>query len=136
AGSEDNPFSKIAIPGTSRVKQIWAIGGGKGGVGKSLVASSLAIALARGGNKVVAIDLDLGAANLHTALGVEPPKKTLSDFFQKQSRPLQECVSPTNVPNLEMISGAQDAVGVANLVFGQKIRLLQQLRELNTDYVV
>src|SRR5690606_16072397 len=60
---EENPFSRIAVPGTSRVKQIWAIGGGKGGVGKSLVASSLAISLARSGNKVVAIDLDLGAAN-------------------------------------------------------------------------
>ncbi len=43
-----------------RVKQIWAVGGGKGGVGKSLVASSLAIALSRLGNRVIAIDLDLG----------------------------------------------------------------------------
>ncbi|MCC7441650.1 MAG: AAA family ATPase [Bdellovibrionales bacterium] len=136
SGREENPFERVAVPGTSRVKQVWAIGGGKGGVGKSLVASSLAIALARMGNKVAAIDLDLGAANLHTALGVEPPKRTLSDFLTGQIASLGDCLSPSGVPNLDIISGAQDAVGVSNLPIEQKTRLLQQLRELDTDYVV
>lgn len=51
-----------------RVKRpsIWAVGGGKGGVGKSFIVSSLASALARKGNKTVLVDadivlLDLGA---------------------------------------------------------------------------
>ena len=34
----ENPFDSLAVPITSRVKQIWSIGGGKGGVGKSLLA--------------------------------------------------------------------------------------------------
>ena len=42
---DSNPFDEISIPVSSRVKQVWAIGGGKGGVGKSLIASSLAISL-------------------------------------------------------------------------------------------
>jgi flagellar biosynthesis protein FlhG len=136
APREENPFERVAVAGTSRVKQIWAVGGGKGGVGKSLVASSLAISLSRMGNKVVAIDLDLGAANLHTALGVEPPRKTLSDFLTSGTGNLPECLTPTGVPNLDLISGAQDAVGVANLGMEQKVRLLQQVRELDADYVV
>ncbi len=70
--TEENPFEIAAPPATSRVKQIWAVGGGKGGVGKSLLASSLAICLARTGNKVTAIDLDLGGANLHTTLWCRP----------------------------------------------------------------
>src|SRR5205823_6282539 len=102
-----NPFETVAVSGTSRVKQIWAVGGGKGGVGKSLIASSLGIALSRQGNKVITIDLDLGGANLHTALGVGLPKKTLFDFVSGRVSHLGECVTPSGLQNLEIISGAQ-----------------------------
>ena len=39
-------------------KKIWAIGGGKGGVGKSYVAGNLGILLAQKGHNVVLADLD------------------------------------------------------------------------------
>jgi len=130
-----NPFSLVSVPSASRVKQIWALGGGKGGIGKSLIASSLAITLSRLGNKVIAVDLDLGGANLHTTLGVDLPKQTLSDFFSKRSN-LEKCVTSTGISNLEIISGAQDAVGVANIKFRDKTRLLQKLRELDADFLV
>ena len=131
-----NPFDKLAVPVTSRVKQIWSIGGGKGGVGKSLVSSSLAIALSRLGNKVIAVDLDLGGANLHTSLGVGLPKKTLSDFILKRVENLQDCVTPSGITNLDIISGARDTVGIANLHFEQKVRLLEKFRELDADYLI
>jgi flagellar biosynthesis protein FlhG len=53
---------------------LWAVGGGKGGVGKSVVSSSLAIAFARRGLRCALVDLDLGAANLHSLLGVAFPR--------------------------------------------------------------
>lgn len=134
--SEPSPFDSISVPSTCRVKQVWAVGGGKGGVGKSLVASSLAIALARGGNKVTAIDLDLGGANLHTTLGVDLPKQTLSDFFAHRSMTLEQCSVPTGIANLDLISGAQDAVGVADISFADKVRLLQKMREIDSDYLI
>src|SRR6516162_5960252 len=81
--SDVAPMENLNFSG-SRIKQIWAVGGGKGGVGKSLVAANLAISLARTGAKVCAIDLDLGCANLHTCLGIEIPQVTLSDFFSKR----------------------------------------------------
>jgi len=109
-----NPFESLILPQTTRVKQVWAVGGGKGGIGKSLLTSSLAITLARSGNKVVAVDLDLGGANLHTALGVDLPVQTLSDFFAKRVDNLNDCMVPTGIKDLNIISGAQDAVGVAN----------------------
>ena len=62
-------------------KKIWAIGGGKGGVGKSLVTANLSICLALMGYRVCAVDLDLGGANLHTCLGVNIPERTLSDYL-------------------------------------------------------
>jgi flagellar biosynthesis protein FlhG len=98
--TEASPFGRITRTSPSRVKQVWAIGGGKGGVGKSLVASSLAIALARSGNKVTAIDLDLGGANLHTTLGVDLPRQTLSDFFAGRSQTLDQCAVPSGIPSL------------------------------------
>jgi len=131
-----NPFHNITIPSTSRVKQVWAVGSGKGGVGKSLVASSLAITLARFGQKVVVVDLDLGGANLHTTLGVHLPKQTLNDFFTHRETQISKLVTPTGIPNLDMISGAQDSVGVANLRHEQKVEFLQKLRELDADYLV
>lgn len=117
-------------------QRIWAIGGGKGGVGKSLIAANLAIGLARSGAKVVAIDLDLGCANLHTCLGVDIPQVTLSDFFSKREADIQKVMVPTPVRNLFLASGAQDAIGVANLKHTQKSKLLQKLRELDADYLV
>ena len=46
-------------------QQIWAIGGGKGGVGKSLVTANISICLALMGYKVTSIDLDEDYTNLH-----------------------------------------------------------------------
>lgn len=131
-----NPFAEVAAPVTRRVKQIWAIGGGKGGVGKSLICSSLAISLARTGAHVVTIDLDLGGANLHTTLGVDLPRKTLSDFFSGRVPRLDECVTPTGIPNLGIISGAQDSMSVAGIQSPAKTRLLQQCFEMDADYLI
>lgn len=137
-GSVENtsPFDVITQSGVKRIKQAWAIGGGKGGVGKSLIASSIAISLARAGNKVIAIDLDLGGANLHTTLGVDLPRQTLSDFFAGRSPSIDKCVVPSGIPNLDFISGAQDAVGIAQLGTTDKIRFLQQVSELKSDYLI
>ncbi len=133
---DKSPFDLISTPAMGRIKQVWAVGGGKGGVGKSLVASSISIALARAGHKVTAIDLDLGGANLHTTLGVDLPKQSLSDFFTGRVETLERCAVPSGIPNLDLISGAQDSVGVANLGFAEKVRLLQKVRDLDSDYLV
>ena len=64
--------------------QVWAVGGGKGGTGKSLVAASLGIHLAQMGRRVILVDGDLGAPNLHTVLGLDPPALALSDFVKRR----------------------------------------------------
>src|SRR3990172_6220413 len=51
-----------------------ALGGGKGGVGKTFLAANLAASLARAGARVVAVDTDVEGANLHTWLGVASPR--------------------------------------------------------------
>lgn len=129
-----NQFQK-QIPTYGHPK-IWAIGGGKGGVGKSLVTANLSICLALMGHKVAAIDLDLGGANLHTCLGVPIPEKTLSDYLSKKVRSLTDLLTPTAINNLFIISGAQDDLGIANLKQMHKAKLLSQFNELPVDYVL
>lgn len=120
----------------TRMKKIWAIGGGKGGVGKSLVSSNVAICLALMGHKVVAVDLDLGGANLHTCLGLPIPKVTLSDYISKKVTKFEDLLVPTPINNLQIISGAQDELGMANLKHLHKNEIIQSLHELDADYIL
>ncbi|MCD6524852.1 MAG: ATP-binding protein [Thermococcus sp.] len=54
------------------VKRIIPVVSGKGGVGKSLVSTTLALALAEKGYKVGLLDLDFHGASDHVILGFEP----------------------------------------------------------------
>ena len=55
----------------SSIKRIISVASGKGGVGKSLVASSLSLILSKKGYKVGLLDLDLYGPSSHIILGVE-----------------------------------------------------------------
>lgn len=133
---DPNKYSLTSPLSTQRNMKIWAIGGGKGGVGKSLVTANISICLSLMGYKVIAVDLDLGGANLHTCLGVPIPEKTLSDYISKKARTLQELLTPTPIKNLSIISGAQDDVGIANLKQMQKAKILARLSELDADFIL
>jgi flagellar biosynthesis protein FlhG len=122
--------------GEIRAGRIVAIGGGKGGIGKSLLSSNLGIELARRGQDVVLIDLDLGGANLHTCLGVEHPPKTLSDFVGRQVESLEEVATDTGIEGLRLISGSLDSIGAANPLHQQKLRLMRAVQELDADVVL
>jgi len=54
------------------VNQVIAVASGKGGVGKSMVASTLALSLAKQGKKVGLLDLDLYGPSSHLILGFSP----------------------------------------------------------------
>ncbi len=119
----------------SRIK-LWSIGGGKGGIGKSLVTLGLGIALARLGKKVILIDGDLGGANLHTLMGVRYPHITLEHFLTKKVTRLEDTIIETAVEGIGLICGADDLMGAANPTFSQKVRLLHQIEELPAQYVL
>lgn len=52
--------------------RVYAIAGGKGGVGKTTTVANLATALSAAGYDVVGVDVDLAMANLGPVLGVDP----------------------------------------------------------------
>jgi len=62
----------MRVPGNalSSVKRVIAVVSGKGGVGKSTVTSSLAVAMARKGRKVAVLDADITGPSIPTAFGV------------------------------------------------------------------
>jgi len=122
--------------GAPSAPRIWAIGGGKGGVGKSVVASNLAIALAAGGSRSVVIDADLGGSNAHTLLGVPRPQHTLSHFLSGRAKQLEEVMCPTTVPDVSLVSGSRALLEVANLNHAKKQKILRHIRKLDVDHVV
>jgi flagellar biosynthesis protein FlhG len=117
----------------ARVGRIVAVGGGKGGVGKSLVSTNLAVALARAGAKVVMLDADLGAPNLHTMFGIMRPQRTVEDFLSGRNATLDEVALPTSIPGLRLIAGAEGALGSAHPTFQSKQKLLGELAKLPVD---
>lgn len=117
-------------------QKIWAIGGGKGGVGKSLITANLSIYLALMGHKVISIDLDLGGANLHTCLGIPIPEFTLSDYLSKKVNSIHDIITPSPIPNLSIISGAQDEMGMANLKSMHRSKLLSKISSIDADFVL
>ncbi len=113
---------------------IIAIAGGKGGVGKSTVAANLALALGRLGQRIVIVDADLGAANLHTLFGVLRPAATLADFIDQRVERLDKVLVRVS-PTLELVPG-MSRPGSANLTSAHKLRLLRELDRLEADGVI
>jgi flagellar biosynthesis protein FlhG len=124
--------------GTARASagRILSVGGGKGGVGKSVIAANLAICIARTGAKTVLVDADLGAANLHTLFDVQRATRTLNELFTHEINSLGEAAIEVGIPNLQLIAGSSATPGAANLNHAQKLRLLRQIQALSADVVI
>jgi flagellar biosynthesis protein FlhG len=116
--------------------EIYPIGGGKGGVGKSFITASIGALIAKWGKKVVLIDLDLGASNLHTLLGMKSPKIGLNSFLNKTVTNLENTAVPTIIPNLFLISSFHCYMEIANLFYAQKLKIIDAIKTLPFDYIL
>ncbi len=117
---------------------ILAVGGGKGGTGKSTLAVSLAARLTDSGHDVILADLDLGGANLHTLLEIHDTDRSLVQFIYQPGRikDLHDCLVPTAMGGLHLLPGTGFIPGVANMEFARKQKLIRALKKLRCDYVV
>ncbi|MBW2124022.1 MAG: P-loop NTPase, partial [Deltaproteobacteria bacterium] len=122
--------------GVSRRTEILAVGGGKGGSGKSFVAANLGVSLSRRGRAVIMVDTDLGGANLHTLLGLSLPVATLDDFINGRINSIEEVIVRTEVPNLGLVIGARDVLNAANAKVHQKLKIIRHIQNLKADYVI
>ncbi|HHL40392.1 MAG TPA: MinD/ParA family protein [Deltaproteobacteria bacterium] len=130
------PERERRVARDAKRRRIWAVGGGKGGVGKSFIASSLGLLLARDGARVLLVDADLGASNLHTFLGMNAARQTLSNFLKGRVSDIRELVTATGYENLDIVCGARDSLDVADMGGPRLGRLERALHGLDYDNII
>ena len=84
-------FAEAGRPPVAGVKNVIAVGAGKGGVGKTTVSVNLALALARCGSRVGILDGDMYGPNVpwaRTASGSFPRRSTASRSCRLASSPM------------------------------------------------
>lgn len=116
--------------------KIIPIGGGKGGVGKSVLTANLGAGLASEGKQVIVVDVDISGPNLHTCLGIKKLQRGLFDFLLRKDVPLDELVYPTKIPGLRIIGIQDDHPEGVNIKYKGKKRLLDGLMQLEADYIL
>ena len=117
------------------MSQIIPIASGKGGVGKSLLSANLAIALGQQGKKVVLVDLDLGASNLHLVIGQHPGTSSLGSWFTEKSD-FKDIILPTDYQNVSFIAGDSQIPDLTSLKHVQKVKLIRNSKNIDCDYVI
>src|SRR6478752_1973587 len=133
------PSANVAPP--LGVKHVIAVGGGRGGVGKSIVAVNLAVYLAQLGRKVLLIDTDPAGAELHTVLGLGQPFSSLgrgSAASSSNEDAEEEDLTPvaTQVPGLSLVPQLYRAGSTVPVRPGRKARWARELKSLEADYVL
>ncbi|MFW5994828.1 MAG: P-loop NTPase [Spirochaetia bacterium] len=118
--------------------RILPVASGKGGVGKSLIAANLAIALAENNRSVILADLDLGGSNLHLILGAggHRSEQGIGSFLSGDGSDFSDFIQPTEYPNLRFISGDGEIPGLANVSSAQKRKLISRLTRLDAEYLI
>ncbi len=113
------------------IAQVIAIASGKGGVGKSTLATNLGLALAEAGHKVCLFDADTNLANINILLGITP-LHTLEHFF-KQNIALQDIIvkGPAEIDIISAASGVSDFIKLSRT---QQQKLIEALQILERNY--
>lgn len=124
------------IGGARAGRRVVAFAGGRGGIGRSVLAANIGVYLAQLGKDVVLVDADLGGASQHTLLGLPRSGSSLAQVIDRTADHIVDVIIDTPIPNLRLLSGVADRFGVANLRPTQKERLLQQLRAIDADVVL
>lgn len=120
-------------PVSASRSHVVAVASGKGGVGKTLIAANLAIALAGRGHRVILFDLDMGLANTDIVLGIDTPA-TWSDVLAGR-RSLDEVI--TQGPGqIAFVAGASGVADLANLSEFQRHQLVSLMERVEDRYDV
>jgi flagellar biosynthesis protein FlhG len=127
ASSIDRPLRVIAVTGA------------RGGAGRTVIASNLALYLATIGRKVVAVDADPSGGNLHTCLGMRRPislaRVSRLNVRRDATTLIEEVMVRTPYPGLRLLYAGFDEPAPAARA-ERLVKLIEKLRRVHADYVV
>lgn len=130
------PFRKTRDRATDTKTTFYAFGGGKGGIGKTFLSSNFGIHLAKKGKKTLIVDLDLGGANIHTYLGVQPTGPNLKDYLNSKVSSIEDVISSTNNSNLYFIKGLDDWSSDVKISHEKTVALIHDIKAFDFDAVI
>ncbi len=107
--------------------RVLCVASGKGGTGKSFTVCNLAVSLAKMGKRVIVLDADLGLANLHLLLGINP-RYNLSHVLGGEVSMVD--IMEEGPGGVRLISGGSGVIRLANIREGELLRFVSGLAEL------
>ena len=110
------------------------VGSGKGGTGKTFLAANLAVQWSLWGQRVILVDADLGLANLHIVLGIDPQAHLMGLLNGRRSRNGRgrELLVP-GPAGVQLLPGGSGIERLASLNRGELRRLVQRLEPCLDD---
>jgi len=132
-GNGEGDDRPSASPSPPRGRQMVAVGGGRGGVGKTLLVVNLAVYLAQLGRNVILVDADPTGSNLHSMLGLHEPPMALPELVREgAAEPIA-----TSVPGLMLLPTSYDRWAVAPKRASRKSHWMSPIDKLEgVDYVM
>lgn len=109
-----------------------AVASGKGGVGKTWFASTLAHNWAIKGRRTLLFDGDLGLANVDVQLGLSP-ETDLSEVIAGRAR-IEDAIHHDVAENLDVVAGSSGTAALAALPAARLDRLIADLDLIDSDY--
>ncbi len=129
-------LARLVHPGESKHEEtggarVVCVASGKGGVGKSILATNLAVKRAQRGERVLLVDFDAGLANAHLLLGLAPTH----DFGHILDGTVDARGALVQGPaGLWLLSGGVGRHALANPTKKELEKLFRELRPLEQDF--
>ena len=118
------------------MSKIIVVTSGKGGVGKTTTAASVATGLAQKGHKTAVIDFDVGLRNLDLIMGVE--RRVVYDFINVingEAKLSQALIKDKNIENLSILPASQTRDKDALSKEGVE-KVLEELKKMDFEYII
>lgn len=111
---------------------ILAVASGKGGVGKTWLAVTLAHLCARSGRHVLLFDGDIGLANVDVQLGLTPQRDLNSVLAGRHN--LKEAITHFPEGGFDIIAGRSGSTSLASLPLAKLEAIAAELKDLQKNY--
>ncbi len=116
-----------------RRTRILTITSGKGGVGKTNVATNMAITYAQMGKKVILIDADLGLANVNVIMNIIP-QYNLYHVVRRQKK-MSEIIQETEY-GVNLVAGASGFSKIANMTEEEREAFVEEIYTLSDADII